>query len=75
MILVEYFASLLDVDLLGVEFGPRHGEQPVQVGAGHRVFGSLFRHPLQTIELALRLLLDFRRHAGVLDRLLQVREF
>ncbi len=74
VIFVEYFSRLFDVDLLGIEFGPGHGEQPLQIGSGHRVLGRLFRHPFQTIELALRLLFDFRRHAGILDRLLQVRQ-
>src|SRR5258708_22593841 len=31
MILVEYFSSLLDVDLFGVEFGPGHGQQPFRL--------------------------------------------
>ena len=75
VILVEDFSSLFDVDLFGVELGPGHGEQPFQIGSRHRVFGSLFRHPFQTVEFALCLLLDLLRHPGLFDGFLQVRQF
>ena len=35
---------------------PRHGEQPVQVGANHRGLAALVTHPLQPADLALGLL-------------------
>ena len=38
MILIEDGARLVDVDRLGIDLGPRHGEQPVEVAAGHGVF-------------------------------------
>ena len=49
VVLVEYFASLFDVDLLRIDFRPGHGEQPVEIGPGHGVFGGLLRHALQTL--------------------------
>jgi hypothetical protein len=43
-----------------------HGsvDEPVEIGARHRVFGRRHRHLRQPIELALRFLLDLLRHAG-----------
>ncbi len=72
VILVKGLPRLLDVDRLGIDFRPGHGEQPVEVGSGHGVFGGRVRHALQTLDLTLGLLGDLRRHAGVLDGLLHL---
>jgi hypothetical protein len=47
--------------------GPRHRDQPVQVGADHRGLARLLAHPLQAAELLERLLFDFLGHLGGLD--------
>src|ERR1700761_5663623 len=75
MVLVKDFSRLLDVDLFGIELRPWHRDQPLKISAGHGVFGRLLGHSLQPIELALRLLLNVRGHAGVLHRLLEFDEF
>ena len=72
VIVVEYLARLLDVHGLGIDFRPGHGQQPVEIGSGHGVFGGRVRHALQSLELALGLLRGLRRHAGVLDGLLEL---
>src|ERR1039458_5091134 len=74
MILVEYGARLVDVDGFRIDLRPRHRQQPVEVGSGHGVFGGAVRHALQALEFAPGLFGDFRRHARVLDRLLQIFE-
>ena len=74
MILVEYGAGLVDVDGFRIDLRPRHRQQPVEVGAGHGVFGGTVGHALQALEFALCLFDDFRRHPGILDRLLKIFE-
>ncbi len=44
-----------------VRFGPRQRDQPVEVGARHRVLGRGHRHLGQAVEFAQRFLLDRRR--------------
>ena len=46
---------------------PRHGEQPVEVGADHRRLGALLAHALEAAQLALGLLAHGVGHAGVGD--------
>ena len=75
MVFVEDGARPLDVELFRVGFRPRHGDQPVEIGARHGILGGAFRHALEPRKLALRLLLRLRRHRGVLDGFLQVLEF
>ena len=75
MVFIENGAGAFDVQLFGVGLRPWHRNEPVEIGARHRVFGSAVRHTLQAGEFALRLLFCLRRHAGILDCLLQIREF
>ena len=52
--------------LLGA-LAPRHGDQPVEVGADHRRLARLLAHALEAAELALGLLADVVGHAGLVD--------
>ena len=74
VILVQDRARPLDVELLRVDLRPGHGDEPVQIGARHGIFGRAFGHALQARELAQRLLLRFGRHSGLGDRLLEFLE-
>ena len=55
-----------------VRFVPRQRDQPVEVGARHRVLGRGDRHLRQPVELAQRFLLDRLGHAGRFDLLAQL---
>ena len=70
---VEDAARALDVDRLRVELRPRQRDQPVEVGARHRVLAARLGHALEALQLLARVLLDLRRHAGLGDRLGQLR--
>src|SRR5581483_3393786 len=48
---------------------PRHGDEPVEVGPDHRGLHVRVADALEARELALRLLPDGVRHAGLLDLL------
>ena len=75
MILVEDAARFGDVDRLLLGQLPRQLDQPVEIGAHHAVFASRFRHALQPAQFLARLLLDFLRHAGIGDRLVELGHF
>ena len=62
VVVIQYLARPLDVELLGVELRPRHRNQPIEVIARHRVFGRTLRHALEAREFAQRLFLRFLRH-------------
>ena len=47
--------------------GPRHGDQPVEVGADHRGLAGAFARALEPPELALGLLADLVGHARLFD--------
>ena len=65
---VEHLARADRVELLVGALAPRHGDQPVQVGADHLALaGAALAHPLETVELALGLLADVVGHAGLFD--------
>jgi hypothetical protein len=75
MIFVENGASAVHVELLGVDLRPRHGDEPIEVGPRHRVFGGAVRHALEAPQLAQSLFLGLRGHTGLGNRLLEFREF
>jgi hypothetical protein len=66
---VEHLASRCRIELLVGGLAPRHGDQPVEVGADHRGLRGLLTHALEARELLDGLLLDGLRHAGVGDLL------
>ena len=72
VVLVEDPAGLGDVDTGGALHLPRQLDQPVEVGAQHRVLARGIRHPLQPLELLARGLLDLLRHLGAADGLAQL---
>ncbi len=72
MILVQNAPRLGDVDRrLGVG-RPRQLDQPVEVGAHHRVFAGAFGHALEALQFLARLLFHFLRHLRVGDRLVEL---
>ena len=66
---VEHLARVHRIEPLLGPLGPRHGQQPVEIGADHRRLGVRLAHPLETIQLALGLLTHRVGHAGVRDLL------
>src|SRR6185437_15797001 len=72
VVLIEDAPRALDVDVLRVRLAPRQRDHPVQVGAHHSIFGARLVHAPQALELLANVLVDFRRHAGLGDRLLQL---
>ena len=64
---VEHLARVDGVEPLLGALRPRHGEEPVEVGADHRRLRALVAHPLEPRGLALGLLADLLRHAGLGD--------
>ena len=53
---------------------PGQLDQPVEIVADHAIFGGGLGRALQAADLLLGLLLDFLRHAGLGDRLGQLRD-
>ena len=53
---VEHLARVHRVELLVGALRPRHGDQPVEVGADHRRLAGLLAHALEAAELLLGLL-------------------
>ena len=72
MVLVEHVLRLGDVPVVGGRRLPRHAGQVVQVGAGHGILGRSRVHPLQPLQLLIGYLLDFLRHPGLFDLLVQL---
>ena len=64
---VEDLAGDLRVEPLLRILSPRHGEQPVEVGADHRRLARGVAHALEPAELALRLLPHLVGHARFAD--------
>ena len=75
MVLVEDLARRRDVDggLLGQS--PRQLDQPIEIGAGHAVFGGGVGHPLEPAQLLARGLIDLGRHVRLSDRFRQLGDF
>ena len=66
---VEHLAGGRRIELLVGGLAPRHGDQPVEVGADHRGLAGLLAHALQARELLEGLLGHRLRHAGLGDLL------
>ena len=64
---VEHRARGHGVEVLVRALAPRHGDQPVQVGADHARLARLLAHALQARELLQSLLVDGLGHLGLLD--------
>ena len=64
---VEHLAGADRIEDLVRALLPRHGDQPVEVGADHRGLARLLAHALEPAELLGRLLLDRLRHARLGD--------
>ena len=64
---VQHLTRVDRVQPLVGALGPRHGDQPVEVGADHRALARLLAHALEAPELALGLLAHLVRHAGLGD--------
>src|SRR4051812_18116353 len=67
VIVIEDVARLLRVEVFVRTLRPRYCEQPVEVGTNHRGLGIRVAHSLESAELALGLLANRVRHAGVGD--------
>ncbi len=67
MVGVEHLTRVHRIEPLVGALRPRHGDQPVEVGADHRRLAGLVAHPLEPAELALGLLADGLRHLGLGD--------
>ena len=72
VVLVEDAPRLRDVDRVVAQLRPGQLDQPVEIGAHHRVLGRGLGHALQALQLLPRLLLGLLGHAGLGDRLLQL---
>ena len=64
---VEHDARVDRIELLLGALAPRHGDQPVQVGADHRGLARLLAHALEAPELLDGLLVHLLGHAGLFD--------
>ena len=64
-------ASAMSIGVFGVG-RPRQLDQPVEVGAHHRVLAGAFGHALEALQLLARLLLDLLGHLRLGDRLVEL---
>ena len=71
MVGVEDPPRLGDLDAFRRRLSPGQLDQPVEVGADHRVFGRSVGHPLQAPEFLVGLRRHFLRHRRLGDRLAQ----
>ena len=67
VVLVQDLARVLGVEPLVGALRPRHGDEPVEVGANDGCLWRLLADALEPAELALRLLLHLFGHAGLGD--------
>ena len=67
MVCVQDLTRVRGIEPLVRALRPRHGDQPVEVGADHRALARLLAHALEAGQLALGLLAHLVRHAGFLD--------
>ena len=72
VVVVEHAPRLLDVDRAFLRQLPGQLDQPIEIGAHHAVFGGAFRHALQPAQLLAGGVLDFLRHAGFGDGLVEL---
>ena len=64
---VEHLARVHGVEPLVGALAPRHGDQPVEVGADHRGLAGLLAHALEPAELRSACSRDGLGHAGLVD--------
>ena len=64
---VEDLARVHGIELLVGALGPRHRDQPVEVGADHARLAGLLAHALEAAELLVGLLAHVVGHAGLVD--------
>jgi len=64
---VEHLTGGDGVEVLLRALAPRHGDQPVEVGADHAGLAGLLAHPLEAGQLLERLRLDVLGHLRLLD--------
>ena len=74
VVFIEDASRLGDVDGRLALGRPGQIDQPVEIGADHRIFARAFLHPLQALQLLARLLLDFLGHLRLGDRLVELRD-
>ena len=72
MVLVEDAPRVLNVDRLLLGQSPGQLDQPIQIGAHHAVFAGGFGHALQPAQFLARGVLDFLRHFGIGDGLVEL---
>ena len=69
VVLVEHFARVLEVEVVGRHLLPGEAGQPVEIGADDRGLGALRVAALQAADLALQLFLRRLGHALLFGRL------
>ena len=62
MVCVEHLTRVERLEALFGLLAPRHGDEPVEIGADHLRLAALLAHPLQAPKLALGLLADVIGH-------------
>ena len=67
VVLVEDLTRVHGVELLVGALAPRHGDQPVEVGADHARLAGLLAHALEAAELLVGLLAHVLGHARLFD--------
>ena len=74
MIRIQNAPRFRHVDRVGLGALPRQLDQPVEIGAHHRVLARGVGHALEALQFLHRLLFDFLGHAGFCDRFLELPE-
>ena len=67
MVGVQHLPRMHRIEVLLGALGPRHGDQPIEVGTDHRGLAALLAHALEAPELPLGLLAHLVGHAGLFD--------
>ena len=75
VVVIEHLARLRHVDGIGLRCFPGDFQQPVQIGAHHRIFGRAVRHTLQPLEFFFGLFGHLLGHAGLVDQFVQFSQF
>ena len=72
MVLVQHLAGVADIQVVGGGYRPGQGDQPIQVGANHTVFGGGSGQAREAVQLAAGLLAGLFGHVGGFDLLAQL---
>src|SRR5215469_3094740 len=75
VVLIEDLARVGDIEIVLGRNTPGHSDQPVEVGANHRVLRGFGRNHLQAIEFLVSRLARLGRHLGLFDLLLEFLDF